>query len=119
MESSSTFTPLIRLPLYCVHFKVSLTKAQAVIFLCKEPFMWPSLYCVHFKVSLTKAQSVIFLCKEPFMRPDFLWPVIVTGLMGLDVSLGFILENVSILGKTKLYVSTGTEFDHVVSLVNH
>ena len=99
MESSLTFTPLIRLPLYCVHFevsltkaqadiflykepfmwpslycvlfKVSLTKAQAVIFLCKEPFMWPSLYCVHFKVSLTKAQSVIFLCEEPFMRSDF------------------------------------------------
>ena len=53
------------------------------------------------------------------MQPDFLWPVLVTRLMGLDVSLGFLLENVSILGKTKLYVSTGTEFDHMVSLMNH
>ena len=111
MESSLTFTPLIRLPLYCVHFKVSLTKAQAVIYLCKEPFMRPSLYCVHFKVSLTKAQSVIFLCKEPFMRPDILW--------GFDVSLAVLLENVGILSKTKLYVSTGTQFDHMASLMNH
>ena len=53
------------------------------------------------------------LCGQIFVA------VIVTGLMGFDVSLGFILENVSNLGKTKLYVSTGTEFDHVVSLVNH
>ena len=53
------------------------------------------------------------------MRSDFLWPVMVTRLLGFDVSPGFLLENVSILGKTKLYVSTGTQFDHVVSLMNH
>ena len=62
---------------------------------------------------------MIFLCKEPFMRPDFLCPLIVTRLMGFDVSPGVLLENVSILGQTKLYVSTGTEFDNKASLMNH
>ena len=40
-------------------------------------------------------------------------------IKGFDDSFDFILENVNILGKTKVSVSTGTQLDHKVLLMNH